>query len=300
MSNSHFVYVTYIAASPEKIWDALTDTETLKRFWFDCTVEIGPRVGEPFNAYYKGEHFDEGKVLVFDPPKQLSVSWQHLKIDEPASRCTWTLEPLGEVTRLSLTHEVFTEPSQLLEGVSLGWPVILSGLKSYLETGSSPFNDWGSPTRKEEYAQEPTIYVTYIKSTPEKVWEALTNGDVTKQFFFGRTIESDWQVSSPVRYYQEDGTLDVSGEILIADYPRLLSYTWRVESMPELKHLPDCRVSFEIEQLEGFVRLRAIEYHDTPIDPKYLEGGRKGWPIILNGLKTLLETGRPLPAFNMA
>ena len=59
-----------------------------------------------------------------------------------------------------------------------------------------------------------TLYVTYIVTTPEKLWAALTSGEITRQYFFGRRIESDWKTGSVVRYWQEDGTLDVEGTIL--------------------------------------------------------------------------------------
>ena len=140
-----------------------------------------------------------------------------------------------------------------------------------------------------------TLYVTYIVASPERIWKALTHSDFTREYFFGRTIESDWQVGSPVRYFQPDGTLDVSGIIQEADYPRRLAYTWRVEWIPELRDLPECIVSFDLASAGEVTRLAMTEAHPTPIEEKLLEGGRKGWPIILSGLKSLLETGRGLP-----
>lgn len=140
-----------------------------------------------------------------------------------------------------------------------------------------------------------TVYVTYIVASPEKVWAALTRAEMVKQYFFGRTIESDWKVGSPVRYWQEDGTLDVQGRIVESDEPRRLSYTWHVEWLEEYRKLPDCLVTFQLDDLGQVVRLTMTESHQWEVDEKLLEGGRRGWPIILSGLKTLLETGRPLP-----
>ena len=79
---------------------------------------------------------------------------------------------------------------------------------------------------------------------------------------------------------------------------RLLSVSWHVEWMEEMRHLPPCIVTYQIGPLGQVVRLTMIESHPEPIDEKCLEGGRRGWPIILSGLKTLLETGHPLPEFN--
>jgi uncharacterized protein YndB with AHSA1/START domain len=145
-----------------------------------------------------------------------------------------------------------------------------------------------------------TVYVTYIVTTPEKLWAALTDPAFTRQYFFGRRIESDWQAGSQVTYRMEDGQADVQGKILESDPPRRLSFTWNVVRMEEYRHLPECIVTFQIDPLGDLVRLTMIESHPTPIDEKYLEGGRRGWPVILSGLKSLLETGRPLPKFDMA
>ncbi len=73
-----------------------------------------------------------------------------------------------------------------------------------------------------------TVYVTYIVTTPEKVWEAITSPEFTRQYFFGRRVESEWKLGSIVRYWQENGTLDVQGKVLQCVPPRLLSFTWHV------------------------------------------------------------------------
>lgn len=148
--------------------------------------------------------------------------------------------------------------------------------------------------------EEPSsVFVTYIVTAPEKLWESLTNGEITKQFFFVRRMQSDWKVGSPWKLVMEDGRIDCQGKVLESDPPRRLVLTWHVEWMEELRHLPEALVSYQIVSLGEVVRLTVSEFHPEGIDPKYVEGGRRGWPIILSGLKTLLETGRPLPKFEM-
>ncbi len=143
-----------------------------------------------------------------------------------------------------------------------------------------------------------TVYVTYIASTPEKVWNALTNGEATKQYFFGRRIEIELTPGGMFRFWQPDGTLDVEGKVVECDPPRKLSVTWKVMWIPELKKLPECLVTYQIDDLGKVVWLTMTEAHQIELDPKILEGGRRGWPVILNNLKTLLETGKPLPEFD--
>lgn len=138
-----------------------------------------------------------------------------------------------------------------------------------------------------------TVYVIYIAAAPEAVWEALTSSAFTTRYFFGRSVESDWQTGSPWLLRKPDGSVDVEGVVRDSAPPRKLVLTWRVAWMPDL---PPCVVTYEIEPAAGggAVRLTMTESNPTPIPARLLEGGRKGWPLILSGLKTLLETGRAL------
>jgi len=138
-------------------------------------------------------------------------------------------------------------------------------------------------------------YVVYIVAPAERVWAALTQEEWTQQYFFGRRIESDWKAGSQVLYLNAEGRVDIQGRVILSDEPRLLSYTWRVMWLDEYRGLPEAIVTFQIDPLGDIVRLTMTEAHPTPIDDKYLDGGRRGWPYILSGLKTLLETGSALP-----
>jgi uncharacterized protein YndB with AHSA1/START domain len=147
------------------------------------------------------------------------------------------------------------------------------------------------------------VYITYIASTAETVWTALTNGESTKQYFFGRRIESDWKVGSKMTLWMPDGRVDTQGKVLKAERPRLLQYTWHVEWMEELRNLPSTLVTFRIDPLGEVVRLTLTHEsfeEDPEVDETLWENGRNGWAAILSGLKTLLETGRPLPPFDLS
>lgn len=136
------------------------------------------------------------------------------------------------------------------------------------------------------------VYVTYIDTTPEKLWQALTGGDFTFQYWAGRRLESDWRPGSPVRLVREDGGMDVQGEVLRAEPPRLLSYTFGAPYVGGRPPEPPSRVTFEITPIMGKVKLSLL--HEDLLDRKMLEGVSQGWPAILAGLKSLLESGRVL------
>ena len=139
------------------------------------------------------------------------------------------------------------------------------------------------------------VYVTYIQSTPEKVWDALTNGEVTKEYWFRRRNASDWKPGSKWEHqdYDNPATVDITGKVVESEPPRRLVITWAfpADAGVEAKH---SRVTFEIEPYEDAVRLRVT--HDRLEPGSDMEQGiTRGWPLVLASLKTLLETGRPMP-----
>jgi uncharacterized protein YndB with AHSA1/START domain len=137
------------------------------------------------------------------------------------------------------------------------------------------------------------VYVTYIATTPDQLWAALTQGEFTKQYWFGRRIESDWQIGSPVRFFDGDSdNLTDSGVVLEYDPPQRLAYTFQNEFDPEARKLGSSRVTFSLQPYEGMVKLTII-HNDLPSE-EIAAGFREGWSPILSSLKTFLETGKPL------
>jgi uncharacterized protein YndB with AHSA1/START domain len=139
MSKPEFVYTTYIETAPEKLWEALTSSEFSKRYWFGTELKTDWKVGSPFALVMNGTTTDVGEVLEFDRPRRLSYTFQHILSEEGRkerpTKVVFNLEPHGKLVKLTLTHEGFAEGSKLLDGISKGWPAILAGLKSLLETG---------------------------------------------------------------------------------------------------------------------------------------------------------------------
>jgi len=141
MSKPEFVYITYIETTPEKLWEALTSSEFSKRYWWNTEVKSDWKVGSPFALVMDGTTTDVGEVLEFDRPRRLSYTFHHILSEaarkERPSRVTFVLEPHGKLTKLTLTHEDFEAGSVILDGISKGWPAILSSLKSMLESGTA-------------------------------------------------------------------------------------------------------------------------------------------------------------------
>ena len=141
MRKPEFVYVTYIETTPEKLWEALTSSEFSKRYWFNTEFQTDWKVGSPFALVMDGTTTDVGEVLEFDRPRRLSYTFHHILSEaarkERPTTVVFKLEPHGKLVKLTLTHEDFETGSKLLDGISKGWPAILSSLKTKLESGTA-------------------------------------------------------------------------------------------------------------------------------------------------------------------
>jgi uncharacterized protein YndB with AHSA1/START domain len=142
MSKSKFLYVIYIRTTAEKVWDALTNKEVMKTYWFNMHQESDWTAGSSWEMQDSvGKVWDSGKILESERPHKLVISWQHQQYEvarnEGFSRMTYLIETAGPLVKLTVSHEIDVENSDLIAKVSGGWPMILSSLKSLLETGEA-------------------------------------------------------------------------------------------------------------------------------------------------------------------
>jgi uncharacterized protein YndB with AHSA1/START domain len=141
MPKSQFVYVTYIRTTQKQLWRALTEPEFVRQYWYGVIIKTDWKVGSSWQLEFSdGKIADTGEILEFKPRRRLAIKWRNefrpkLKA-EGYSRCTFELVPEGKVVKLTVTHTIAREKSKLIEAVSGGWPMILSNLKSLLETGN--------------------------------------------------------------------------------------------------------------------------------------------------------------------
>jgi uncharacterized protein YndB with AHSA1/START domain len=138
----NFVYVSYIRASQQAVWNALIDPDFTEKYWSGTRLEADWRVGGKVTLRDpKAGVTDTGEVLVWDPPRKLaysfSVAFDPVFAAEGHSRVSFELEATGEVVKLTLIHDGFPMDSKVLAAVSQGWPSILSSLKSLMEGGEA-------------------------------------------------------------------------------------------------------------------------------------------------------------------
>ncbi len=159
----------------------------------------------------------------------------------------------------------------------------LLGLRSGLEEGGAME---GKPSH---------VFQLFIRTTPERLWEAITSSDFTRRYYFSSTVESSWRPSSPYMYAM-GGERAIVGEVLEADPPRRLVMTFDARWDEEVATEPPSRLTWEIEPAgEGVCKLTVIHDGFEGETPTYRQV-HGGWPLVLSGLKTLLETGEPLVA----
>jgi uncharacterized protein YndB with AHSA1/START domain len=137
------------------------------------------------------------------------------------------------------------------------------------------------------------VYVTYIRTTPEKLWQALTLPEFTRQYWAETWQDCDWKPGASWKLMIPDGRVGDSGEILKIDPPRKLVLSWRNEFKPELKPEGYSRLTYELEPEGESVKLTLMHEIDVP-DSKLIDAVSNGWPHLLASLKSLLETGEPL------
>lgn len=152
MSKPGFTYVIYINTTPEQLWKALTEGEFTRQYWGGRQIVSEWTTGAPVKHVKADGSLDwRGEVLESDPPHRLSYTfipenddempgYEGEKVDlatpEKPSRVTFEIAEYMDQVRLTLIHDQFEENSKVLQGISVGWPVILSSLKSLLEGGS--------------------------------------------------------------------------------------------------------------------------------------------------------------------
>jgi uncharacterized protein YndB with AHSA1/START domain len=135
------------------------------------------------------------------------------------------------------------------------------------------------------------VYATYIETSPEKLWQALTDGDFTERYWFGHRVASDWKEGAPYRF-TNNGNPTVEGKVITFDPTRRLAYTWH-NRKPEAAGEGISRVTFDLEPRGKVVKL-TVTHDELGEDGKTLRDISGGWPMVIANLKTLLETGAAL------
>ena len=306
-STDRIVKSVVLRAHLERVWAAIGDAQQFGRWFgveFDGAFVAGARLSgrivptlvdsevarsqEP----YAGTPI-EIWVERIEPMRLLAFRWHPFAVAadadytrEPTTRVEFLLEEVADGVRVTITESGFDRIPPARRGEAFtrneqGWAAQTRLLEKFLH---------GPPPQR-------IFEVLYIRSTPEAVWRALTDPDVTERYWTRTRIVSDWRVGSTIEY-RRDGEVTDRHTVLAVDPPWRLSHTFHPLFGDYAQETPS-RVSMRIDQHNGVVRL-TVQHDGFPADSKVYRACCDGWPMILANLKTLLECGEPLPEFEFA
>ena len=139
-------------------------------------------------------------------------------------------------------------------------------------------------------AESKFVYVTFIRTSVERLWDALTTADIERKYWFGMHRDTTWQQGAPWKLLFSDGRVADGGEVLEVVPRKRIVVSWRCEWKPELHAEGYARCVFELEPVNDAVKLTVTHSMPRP-DSKFIEAVSGGWPRILSNLKSLIETG---------
>ena len=146
----------------------------------------------------------------------------------------------------------------------------------------------------ETATEQKLVFQIYIRATAEQVWQAITETEFRRQYFYGSTIESTFQPGASLTSHSPDGELWADDTVLECEPPRLLSHTWRSLWDPESADEPASRVTWTVEEQDGGVTKLTVVHDQLEQSPATAQSVSGGWAFIISGLKSVIETGSPL------
>lgn len=162
------------------------------------------------------------------------------------------------------------------------WVGALAGLKSRLEGG-------------ERMSGPVHVYQVFINCKVADAWDALVDGDQTEQYYYGTRVESDWAPGADLRYLYPDGSVAADGQVLAIDPPNRLEITFHPRWDPEIDAAGPAKMVWLVEEASGATKL-TVELYQLEAGSRTFDEFVGGLPFIVSGLKTLLETGKPMMA----
>ena len=137
MKSNEFIYTTYIRSTPQKVWDAITNPEFTRQYWVNDNISDWKKGSDWKHVSKDGQVRVIGKVMESIPPKLLVLTWADPANTSDGSQVTFEIEAIKDMVRLNVMHGSFKADSTMAGKVATGWPLVLSSLKSYLESGNA-------------------------------------------------------------------------------------------------------------------------------------------------------------------
>jgi len=300
MNNKSFTTSILVDQTPEEVFNAVNNV----RGWWSEEIEgETDRPGAEFKFHYQDLHYSTHKITDFVPGKKVVWHTTDSRINFVKDKTEWNgtdiifeIAKKGKKTELRFTHSGLVPAIECYGKCSGAWGYYINdSLRALITNGK------GEPEEKEKQTggkagspgKSKFVYVTYIRTTPKKLWEALTDPKFTRQYFYATTHESTWKRGGSWTMRAPDGRVTDAGEVVESKPPRKLVLKWRNELKDEYRAEGYSRMTYGIEKSGSSVKLTVTHEMDVA-DSKFIDGVSGGWPPILSSLKSLLETGKPL------
>jgi uncharacterized protein YndB with AHSA1/START domain len=302
MSKPVAIAVQHFKAPPARLYEAVLDADMIARFMFGpllreeeiLGISIDPKIGGEFSyKVRRGETVIDhvGKFLELKKPTRIAFTWSALDngrslTDADLSTVTIDIEPTKDGCKLTLAHEMPPQWADFVNQARGSWEKMLGVLSTLV------------PDRPKVADKPDRIALIFIKSEPQKVWDAVVSDVASKDYFMGRSVHVGANPGTPFSIVNPDGKISEEGVVLVSRPPGILRVTWQPVWD---RSIPQCEVEWTIaaeKTTDGspLTRLTVCEYHQNGLPKQFEEAGRTGWAIILSGIKSILETGQPLPA----
>ncbi len=286
MKNNSYTTIIEVDNTADAVFNNICN---VSKWWSKDYEGLSSRLNDEFTILHPGAHYSKQKLMELKPGKKIVwlVTESHLewlqknKGEWTNTKMIFDIIPEGAKTRVRFTHDGLMPEMECYARCSEGWDEVIRERLINFIAGKTK-------TKKMKSA---FVYVSYIKTTPEQLWHALTDPAMVKQWWGGGLlIQCDWEAGSQWAMGYDDGRPADSGEILEILPPERIVIKWRNESKAELKAEGYTRCEIVMEQMNEAVKLKITHSIDLP-DSRFIEAVSGGWPMIISNLKSLLETG---------
>ena len=282
-----------IRTPASSLYGALT-TESGIAGWWDKPTAINSHPGVTWE-FRPGPEHGVLKMRVIDDIPYRRVEWECISThpaNSPAFAWTGThiifeIAERNGTSTLTFRHTGWDENDEYFGFCNYNWGVALQTLKVQCEP--QPENR-SAGVAEGMMARDRFLYVTYIRTTAAKLWDALIKPDISRLYYFDGRFESSWKKGSLWRITTPDGRLVNSGEVLEITSPTLLALSWRNHLKPNLNAEGVSRATFDLDPHGSLIKVTLTHEIDRA-ESELIKDVSGGWPIILASLKTLLETG---------
>ena len=286
MQNKNYTSRIEVAESPKDVFNRIGD---VSKWWSNDYEGSSMNLNDEFVIHHIGRHYSRQKLIEIIPDRKIvwlvtesKLHWlQKDKHEWTSTRIVFEITTKGDRTILDFTHEGLVPEKECYTRCEQGWNTVI---KDWLFNFITDRN-WRHPAVKSAFA-----YVAYIRTTPEKLWRALTDVGQMKEYWFGVHCESEWIEGSPWKLAYLDGRITDAGEIIEAEPQLRLVIRWQHRDKPELIAEGESYCMMELEQAGPAVRF-SLTHTIAREQSKLIAAVSAAWPMVISNLKSLLETG---------